>query len=79
MLHLVRNERTYDPETISIMTTAFDAVCRSIDNRDDHSRQALALIILRHVDEGERDPEILTLLAACDFASAAMARSQRAC
>jgi hypothetical protein len=59
MLHLVQLNRSYCPETISVMTAAFDRVCQSITeqmNGDDVIKKTLALIILRHVDAGERDP-----------------------
>jgi len=59
MLHLVQLDRSYRPETISVMTAAFDRVCQSITeqmNGDDVIKKTLALIIIRHVDRGERDP-----------------------
>jgi hypothetical protein len=58
MLHLVQLDRSYDPETISVMTAAFDRVCQSVSKRmngSDDVKKTLALIILRHVDGGERD------------------------
>ena len=62
MLHLVEPDRSYDPETVAVMTAAFDSVSRSISKRingNDDMRRALALLILKHVDRGERDPERL--------------------
>jgi len=62
MLHLVQLDRSYSPETISVMTAAFDRVCQSVTeqmNGNDDVKQRLASIILRHVDGGERDPERL--------------------
>jgi hypothetical protein len=62
MLHLVQLDRFYCPETISVMTAAFDRVCQSVTeqmNGNDDVKRTLALIILRHVDRGERDPERL--------------------
>jgi len=59
VLHLVRTYRTYSPETVAVMTAAFDRVCQSLSTRingNEALRQALAKIILRHVDLGERDP-----------------------
>jgi hypothetical protein len=59
MLRLVQVDRHYDPETVSVMTAAFDMVCQSVSeqmNRNDDVKKTLALIILRHVDRGERDP-----------------------
>jgi hypothetical protein len=58
MLHLVNSTRTYSPETVAVMTTAFDTVCESVVPwmcADDDQKRRLALIILRHVDRGERD------------------------
>jgi len=60
MLHLVESSgRAYDPETIAVMTAAFDAVCQSLAGRmngSDDLRRTLASVILRHIDQGERDP-----------------------
>ena len=66
MLHLVPNDRTYSPETVALMTAAFDRVCQSVShqiNDNEDSKQMLALIILRYVDRGERDPERLADVA----------------
>ena len=62
MLHLVQLDRCYSPETISVMTAAFDRVSQSVTeqmNGNDDVKKTLALIILRHVDRGERDPDRL--------------------
>jgi hypothetical protein len=62
MLHVVEPNRSYDPETVAVMTAAFDSVSRSVSkqiNGNDDMRRALALLILKHVDRGERDPERL--------------------
>jgi hypothetical protein len=63
MLHLVTLEgRSYNPETVAAMTAAFEAVCQSLSARmhdSDDLRRAVALAILRHVDQGERDPAAL--------------------
>jgi len=59
MLHLFQLDRSYHPETISVMTAAFDKICQSVSeqmNGNDDVKKTLALIILRHVDGGERDP-----------------------
>jgi hypothetical protein len=43
MLHLVELGRTYSPETIAVMTAAFDTVCRSAPMQvDDDVRRKLA-------------------------------------
>jgi hypothetical protein len=62
MLHLVQLNRSYSPETIAAMSTAFDMVCQFISKRMKDSvdvKKSLALIIVRLVDEGEHDPERL--------------------
>ncbi len=62
MLHLVQLDRSYSPETISVMSAAFDMVCQSVSTRmngSDDVKQTLALIILRQVDRGERNAERL--------------------
>ena len=60
MLHLVESSgRAYDPETIAVMTAAFDAVCQSLAGRmngSDDLRRTLASAILRYIDQSERDP-----------------------
>ncbi|MEJ0077220.1 MAG: hypothetical protein WDO17_17640 [Alphaproteobacteria bacterium] len=53
------------------MSTAFDTVCRFVSvkiNRDPDVRRRLAPIILRRVDEGERDPQRLPELALNELA-----------
>ena len=59
--------RTYSPETVGLMSAAFDRVYQSVSSRlmNEHEdlKQSLALIILRHVDRGERDPEQLADVA----------------
>jgi len=62
MLHLVQLDRCYCPEIIFVMTAAFDRVCQSVTeqiNCNEDIKKTLALIILRLVDRGERDPERL--------------------
>ena len=74
MLHLVKLDRSYSPETIAVMTAAFDRVCQSLSRRmndNDDVRRAVALVILRHADQGECDPVRLSdvafrELAGCD-------------
>ena len=66
MLHLVQLDRSYSPETISVMTAAFDRVCQSVSkqmNGSDDVKKTLALIILRHVDRGECNAERLAEIA----------------
>jgi hypothetical protein len=73
MLHLVQLDRSYSPETISVMTAAFDRVCQSVSKRmngNDDVKKTLALIILRHVDRGERDSERLADAALREWTGA---------
>ena len=61
-MHLVQLNRCYYPETLSMMTTAFDRASQSVSeqiNGNDDVKRKLALIILREVDQGERDPDRL--------------------
>ena len=62
MLELVKLDRSYGPETIAVMTTAFDRVCQSFEPRNSDNedvRRTLALAILQLTDQGERDPTLL--------------------
>ena len=73
MLHLVQLDRSYSPEAISVMTAAFDRVCQSVSKRmnsNDDVKKTLALIILRHVDRGERDPQRLAEVALPEWTGA---------
>jgi hypothetical protein len=66
MLHLVQPDRTYSAETVAVMGTAFDTVCKLVSkemNGDDATTRTLALIILRLVDRGECDPARLAEIA----------------
>jgi hypothetical protein len=66
MLHLVQLDRSYSPETIVVMTAAFDRVCQSISKRmngSDDVKRTLALIILKHVDRGVCNAERLAEIA----------------
>ena len=59
----------YDPEALKTMGVAFDTVCRAFppDLRDhEGARRRLALVILRHMDRGERDATRLSELALLD-------------
>jgi hypothetical protein len=49
----------YDPETLTIMSNAFDRACDFLPAQfrdSDHMRRKLALRIIRHLDDGESDP-----------------------
>jgi hypothetical protein len=71
VLGLPASDRVYPPEVVVAMATAFDNVCRSVSaqiNGDDDVRRQLALIILRHVDQGEHDSARLAELAFNELA-----------
>ncbi len=58
----------YDPETLKMMGAAFDAEAFPPDLKDHKGvRRKLALLILRHMDRGERDATRLSDLALLDF------------
>jgi hypothetical protein len=62
--------RIYDPRMLSMMATALDNACNCIPKTYKESYQArrkLALLVIRHVDRGERDPRRLADLAILDF------------
>jgi hypothetical protein len=69
------DDRSYDPEQIAVMGSAFERACGSLSTwtnvNDDDVRETLARIILWHFDLGERDPVRLSNLALDTFASAA--------
>jgi hypothetical protein len=49
----------YDPDTLRIMTDAFDRACDFLPvqfRNSERMRRRLALHIIRHVDDGESDP-----------------------
>jgi hypothetical protein len=52
-------KHVYGPDTLRIMTDAFDRACEflPVQLRDsDHMRRKLASHIIRHVNDGESDP-----------------------
>jgi len=60
----------YDPEALKTMGAAFDTVCQSFPPDLKHhegARRRLALVIIRHMDRGERDATRLSELALLDF------------
>lgn len=64
MLHLVKPNRAYDPQTIAVMTAAFDRACQSLSarkNEDEDVKRKLAEAILRLVDYGESDPTVIAI------------------
>ena len=59
MIPSIGGRCVYDPETLAIMTSAFDRACDFLPAqlRDrDPVRRKLALHIIRQVDDGETDP-----------------------
>jgi hypothetical protein len=71
MFHV--DDRTYDPEQIAVMGSAFERACGSLsawtNGNNDDVRETLARIILWHFDLGERDPARLSNLALHTLAS----------
>ena len=70
----VRTNCIYSPETVALVTAAFDSVCSSVAHRingNEDMRQTLALIILRHIDRGERDPQRLADVALREWMGSA--------
>lgn len=64
MLDLIDGHRSYHPELVAAMIAAFErATQRLASPADAEARRKLALEIIRHVDEGERDPVRLSELA----------------
>ena len=60
----------YDPETLTTMGAAFDTAWQSFSpdlKNHEGARRKLALLILRHMDRGERDATRLSDLALLDF------------
>ena len=69
MLHIL--SRSYSPEAIAAMTAAYDKVRQSLSariNGNEDVMQSLALIIVRHVDQGESDPVRLSDVAFRELA-----------
>ena len=73
MFHLVQLDGSYSPETVAAMSAAFDRNCQFISKRMNDSvdvKKTLALIIVRLVDQGERDPERLAETAFREWTGA---------
>src|SRR5262245_38476104 len=63
-------ERVYGPDTLKIITAAFDDAHECLPaefQKSDHARRKLALLILRHVQHGEYDQSRLAETAVLDF------------
>ena len=63
-------ERVYGPDTLKIMTTAFDNAHKCLPAKlreNDRARRKLALLIIRNLERGERNPECLADAAVLDL------------
>jgi hypothetical protein len=63
-------ERAYGPDTLKIITAAFDNAHECLPaefKKSEHARRKLALLILRHIERGEHDPGRLAETAVMDF------------
>jgi hypothetical protein len=63
-------ERVYSPDSLKIVTAAFDCAHKSLPAKfqeNDRARRKLALLIFRHIERGEHDPERLAASAVLDF------------
>ena len=63
-------KRVYGPDTLKIMTAAFDNAHRCLPAKfkeNDHARRKLALLIIRHMERGEYNPMSLANVAVLDF------------
>lgn len=63
-------KRIYDPDTLKIMTLAFDSAHKRLPTEyreNDRARRKLALLIIRHADRGELNPALLANSAMLDF------------
>jgi len=59
MIPLIGTRCVYDPETLTIMSSAFDRACGCLPHEFRNSaptRRKLALHIIHRVDDGESDP-----------------------
>ena len=60
-------ERVYGPDTLKIMTTAFDSAHDCLPAKFKESGPCAAPASLRYVERGERNPVSLAELAVLDF------------
>jgi len=63
-------ERVYGPDTLKVMTAAFDNAHQCLPAKykeNDHARRRLALLIIRHLERGEHNPSRLAETAVLDF------------
>ena len=60
----------YDPDTLKIMSMAFDNAHKCLPEKyreSDQARRKLALLVMRHIGRGERDPMCVAYSAVLDF------------
>lgn len=64
------SKQTYDPQTLASMTSAFDTAWTTVLARNlagrlsqEQAREQLAQRIMRAVDQGDTDPQRLSLIA----------------
>ena len=63
-------ERVYGPDTLRIITAAFDNAHECLPaefKNSERARRKLALLILRHMEHGEHNPVRLAETAVLDF------------
>jgi hypothetical protein len=63
-------ERFYGPDKLRIMTAAFDNAHECLPRNlreNEHARHKLALLIMRHMERGQRDPSSLATVAMLDL------------
>ena len=61
-IRIYLKEAVFDPEVISIMTTAFEDVCKTLDvsGRSDVTKEMIAATIIQLARRGETDPVALS-------------------
>ena len=63
-------KRVYGPDTLKVMTVAFDSAHKRLPvefRGNDRARRKLALLILRHIERGEQNPVYIADSAMLDF------------
>jgi len=63
-------ERVYGPDTLKIITAAFDSAYECLPaefKKSEYARRKLALLILRHIERGEHNSSRLAETAMLDF------------
>jgi len=64
------SDRVYDPETLALMTRVLDETWQAVLSKSVYraldptrTRRAMALLIMKAVDDGQRDPDHLKQVA----------------